>query len=57
MSLIISQTKSGQIFRHLSFLFAGNKELDQIVKVLLGTAMLVGGMVGCILDNTVPGKK
>ncbi|XP_060604590.1 solute carrier family 23 member 2-like isoform X2 [Ruditapes philippinarum] len=33
----------------------GNSELDQVIKVLLGTAMFVGGVVGFILDNTVPG--
>lgn len=36
--------------------FIGNTELDQVIKVLLGTAMFVGGFVGCLLDNTVPGK-
>jgi len=34
---------------------AGNEELDQMLRVMLGTAMFVGGGVGCILDNTVPG--
>lgn len=38
------------------FIFVGNDELDQTVKVLLGTAMFVGGFIGCVLDNTVPGK-
>ncbi|XP_053406670.1 solute carrier family 23 member 2-like [Mercenaria mercenaria] len=33
----------------------GNEELNQVIKVLLGTAMFVGGFVGCLLDNTVPG--
>ncbi|XP_046558675.1 solute carrier family 23 member 2-like isoform X1 [Haliotis rubra] len=33
----------------------GNEELTHILKVLLGTPMLVGGMVGCILDNIAPG--
>ncbi|XP_060587640.1 solute carrier family 23 member 2-like [Ruditapes philippinarum] len=34
----------------------GNEELDQVIKVLLGTAMFVGGFVGFLLDNTVPGS-
>ncbi|XP_053407912.1 solute carrier family 23 member 2-like [Mercenaria mercenaria] len=33
----------------------GNEELDQVIKVLLGTSMFVGGFVGCLLDNTVSG--
>lgn len=33
----------------------GNEEFDQVVKVMLGTAMFVGGIIGFILDNTVPG--
>ena len=36
--------------------FSGNEEFDQVVKVMLGTAMFVGGIIGFILDNTVPGK-
>ncbi|XP_041370464.1 solute carrier family 23 member 2-like [Gigantopelta aegis] len=33
----------------------GSKEFDQVLNVLLGTAMFVGGILGCILDNIVPG--
>ncbi|KAL8596351.1 hypothetical protein ACOMHN_024311 [Nucella lapillus] len=33
----------------------GSKEADQVIKVLLGTAMFVGGVVAFFLDNTVPG--
>ncbi|XP_061180524.1 solute carrier family 23 member 2-like [Saccostrea echinata] len=33
----------------------GNRDLDQVLEVLLGTAMFVGGILGFILDNTVPG--
>ena len=32
-------------------------ELDQIIKVLLETSMFVGGILGFILDNTIPGTK
>jgi hypothetical protein len=35
---------------------AGNDELDQVLRVLLGTAMFVGGFFAFFLDNTVPGK-
>ena len=32
-------------------------ELDQIIKVLLETSMFVGGLLGFLLDNTVPGTR
>ena len=34
----------------------GSEVFDQIVSVLLSTSMFVGGVVGFILDNTVPGR-
>ncbi|WAQ93888.1 S23A2-like protein [Mya arenaria] len=33
----------------------GSEIADQIISVLLGTSMFVGGMTGFILDNTIPG--
>lgn len=33
----------------------GSDDLDQVLRVLLGTAMFVGGVLGFILDNAVPG--
>lgn len=35
----------------------GEPELDQIITVLLKTNMLIGGMTGLILDNTIPGSR
>ena len=32
-------------------------EPDQIIKVLLETSMFVGGLLGFMLDNTVPGTR
>ncbi|PVD30099.1 hypothetical protein C0Q70_09360 [Pomacea canaliculata] len=32
-----------------------SSDLDQILKVVLGTPMTVGGIMGCILDNVIPG--
>lgn len=29
--------------------------LDQVITILLNTSMLVGGIFGFILDNTIPG--
>ena len=33
----------------------GVPEIDQIITVLMSTSMAVGGLVGLILDNTIPG--
>lgn len=42
----------------LLFLFdSGNSDLDQVLKVLMGTAMFVGGVLAFFLDNTVPGEE
>ena len=37
------------------FSFLGSDIVDQILTVLLGTSMFVGGFVGFVLDNTIPG--
>ena len=34
----------------------GSHVIDQIITVLLSTSMLVAGVLGFILDNTVPGN-
>lgn len=39
-----------------SLYFSGIVEIDQVLNVLLTTAMFVGGSVAFILDNTIPGK-
>ena len=36
--------------------FAGNEVIDQIISVFLSTSMFVGGLVGFVLDNTIPGN-
>ncbi|KAL4222695.1 hypothetical protein ACF0H5_018736 [Mactra antiquata] len=33
----------------------GSDIADQIISVLLGTSMFVGGLIGFVLDNTIPG--
>ena len=33
----------------------GNETVDQILTVLLSTSMFVGGFIGFLLDNTIPG--
>ena len=43
------------IFSHAIFMVLGSSELDQVLFVLLGTGMFVGGMIGFVLDVTLPG--
>uniref|UniRef100_A0A0P4WE00 Solute carrier family 23 member 2 n=3 Tax=Scylla olivacea TaxID=85551 RepID=A0A0P4WE00_SCYOL len=33
----------------------GSETFDQVLTVLLQTSMLMGGILGCFLDNTIPG--
>ena len=40
---------------YLSF-YKGNKDADEVLKILLGNPNMFGGVLACILDNTVPGK-
>lgn len=35
----------------------GSDTADQIIGILLKTNMFVGGFIGCLLDNTIPGEK
>lgn len=34
----------------------GNEVVDGILTVLLSTSILVGGVIGCVLDNLIPGS-
>ena len=40
---------------YLSF-YKGSKDADEVLKILLGNPNMFGGVLACILDNTVPGK-
>lgn len=35
----------------------GSEVADSVITVLLSTTILVGGVIGCLLDNIIPGKK
>ena len=37
-------------------LILGNTSADQILTTLLSSAMLIGGVLGFVLDNIIPGK-
>ena len=43
------------MFRYQYILFSGNDIVNQILGVLLSTSMFVGGLMGIVLDNTIPG--
>ena len=36
--------------------YKGSKDADEVLKILLGNPNMFGGVLACILDNTVPGK-
>lgn len=38
-------------------LSTGNPDADEVLKILLGNPNMFGGVLACILDNTVPGTK
>lgn len=41
---------------HPGVINTGIKELDSTLTVLLSTTILVGGALGCLLDNLIPGE-
>eukprot|EP00918_Siedleckia_nematoides_P032333 GHVU01070027.1.p1 GENE.GHVU01070027.1~~GHVU01070027.1.p1 ORF type:complete len:562 (+),score=14.78 GHVU01070027.1:91-1776(+) len=43
------------ITKHPGRIQTGNEVVDQLFTVLLTTSMFVGGVIGFILDNTIPG--
>lgn len=43
--------------KHPGVINTGIETLDSTLSVLLGTTILVGGSLGCILDNFIPGTK
>lgn len=45
------------IQKHPGVIQTGVKEIDGTLQVLLGTTILVGGALGCILDNFIPGTR
>ncbi len=40
---------------HPNVIQTGYLMLDNILTVLLSTSILVGGLLGCLLDNLIPG--
>lgn len=44
------------IQEHPTAIQTGNETVDSTLTVLLGTTILVGGLLGCFLDNVIPGR-
>lgn len=40
---------------HSDVIKTGNEIVDSVITVLLSTTILVGGSLGCFLDNLIPG--
>jgi hypothetical protein len=40
----------------LQIFSSGSEELNQLIRVLFGTASFTGGFLGFVLDNIVPGR-
>lgn len=45
------------IMKNPGFIHTGVKEVDQVLHIFLTTHMFIGGFLGFVLDNTVPGTK
>lgn len=49
------QVLSKWMINHSSVIETGNDIVDSVFTVLLSTTILVGGVIGCLLDNIIPG--
>lgn len=55
-SLFLGLSIPKWILDHPEDIHTGSASLDQVIYVLLSTAMFVGGAIACFLDNTIPGS-
>ncbi|KAK7110636.1 solute carrier family 23 member 1-like [Littorina saxatilis] len=55
LSLFIGLTLPRWISAHKEAIDTGSSIADQIIEVLLSTSMFVGGFIGFVLDNSLPG--
>ncbi|XP_062567788.1 solute carrier family 23 member 2-like [Saccostrea cucullata] len=53
MGLMIPQW----LTQHSNKVKTGSQDLDQVIKVLFGTASFTGGFIGFLLDNMIPGTE
>ncbi|XP_014779337.1 solute carrier family 23 member 1 [Octopus bimaculoides] len=54
-SLGLSWVSSSWLYTYPDDINTGNFELDQILKIILGTQTFVGTLTAILLDNTIPG--
>jgi len=45
-----------QFFERWCVCVAGNETVDSVCVVLLSTSMFVGGFIGFVMDNVIPGE-
>ena len=44
------------IVKYLTFFVKGNENVDQVLTIFLSTSIFLGGLIGFVLDNLVPGN-
>jgi len=49
------QVLSKWLIKYPDTIQTGNGVVDSVFTVLLSTTILVGGVLGCLLDNIIPG--
>ncbi|KOC70911.1 Solute carrier family 23 member 1, partial [Habropoda laboriosa] len=54
-SIFFPLVLSKWMINHTGVIQTGNDIVDGVITVLLSTTILVGGVVGCVLDNIIPG--
>ncbi|XP_071501750.1 solute carrier family 23 member 1-like [Diadema antillarum] len=54
-SFYIGMAVPAYVNAHTDSIDTGSETFDQILIIILGNSMFLGGAVGCILDNTAPG--
>ncbi|KAM9840287.1 solute carrier family 23 member 1-like [Aulostomus maculatus] len=57
VSIFSALTIPNWLMKNPDFIATGVTEVDQVLHILLTTHVLVGGILGFILDNTIPGTK
>ena len=55
LTLLTAMTVANWMKEHPENIQTGAPMLDQILTVLLSSALFIGGVLGFILDNTLPG--
>ena len=54
-SLFLGLSVPKWVLDHPENIRTGSNSVDQVIYVLMSTSMFVGGIIGCFLDNTIPG--